>query len=52
MENGSEVYLYADDSKVFRKIRSQDDMEKLQKDLDCMRRWSEKWLLFFHPKKV
>ena len=51
MENGSEVYLYTDDIKVFRKIRSQDNMEKLQKDLICMRRWSEKWLLFFHPKK-
>ena len=51
MENGSEVCLYADDTKVFRNIRSQDDMEKLQRDLDCMRRWSEKWLLFFHPKK-
>ena len=51
IENGSEIYLYADDTKVFRKIRNPEDMERLQKDLECMKRWSEKWLLFFHPEK-
>ena len=51
LNNGSEVYLYADDTKVYRHIKGQGDMEQLQEDINCMRKWSEKWLLLFHPKK-
>lgn len=51
LKNGSEIYLYADDTKIYRQIKTQDDMKLLQEDIDCMREWSEKWLLVFHPKK-
>lgn len=51
VNNGSEIYLYADDTRVYRHIKNQRDMEHLQMDISCMRKWSEKWLLFFHPKK-
>ena len=48
---GSELYLYADDTKVFREICSQDDCITLQRDIKLMQEWSEKWLLKFHPEK-
>ena len=47
----SEIYLYADDTKVYRQIKNQNDVKQLQKDIDCMKEWSERWLLSFHPKK-
>ena len=43
--------IYADDTKVYRNIKDQRDMEQLQKDITCMKKWSENWLLLFHPKK-
>lgn len=51
LKNQSEIYLYADDTKIFRKIVSRDDCEKLQEDLNEMKLWTEKWLLSFHPEK-
>ena len=51
MKNGSEVYMYADDTKVYRQIKNQNDVNQLQEDIECMKKWSEKWLLLFHPKK-
>ncbi|KAK4316380.1 hypothetical protein Pmani_012459 [Petrolisthes manimaculis] len=51
VKNGSEVFLYADDTKIFRKIGNAEDHTKLQEDLDELRRWTEKWLLSFHPDK-
>ncbi len=44
------MYLYTDDTKVYRNIRSQIDKEHLQEDIICMRDWSKKWLLSFHSK--
>ena len=49
VKNGSEVFLYADDTKIYRKIKSAEDCVKLQEDLDGLRSWTEKWLLSFHP---
>lgn len=45
------VYLFADDTKVFRKIESQADHNALQNDIDNLKRWSDTWLLKFHPQK-
>ena len=48
----SELLLYADDSKIYRTISSNDDVMLLQKDLHAMSLWSDKWLLTFHPDKL
>ena len=45
------IYMYADDTKIYREIRDKHDQEILQKDLDSLKAWSDQWLLKFHPKK-
>ena len=45
------IYMYADDTKIYREIRDKHDQEILQKDLDSLKAWSNQWLLKFHPKK-
>ncbi len=47
----SDVYLFADDTKIFRKIKSEEDREGLQRDLKTLEEWSNTWLLRFHPDK-
>ena len=47
----SYLYLFADDTKVFRHIKSQADIEQLQDDVDNLVTWSKTWLLRFHPDK-
>ena len=47
----SDTYLFADDTKVLRKITCDQDSIKLQQDLDELQSWSDKWLLKFHPDK-
>ena len=47
----SPTYLFADDTKIFRRIKDEDDHIALQKDLDAMDEWSKTWLLKFHPNK-
>ena len=51
MVRNSEMFLYADDTKVFRMMKDESDCRKLQEDLNRMNGWSKKWLLRFHPKK-
>lgn len=43
--------MYADDTKIFRCIKEEDDCRKLQQDVLDLYSWSEKWLLRFHPDK-
>ena len=45
------IFLFADDTKAFRKIDSQYDQLQLQRDIDNMVTWSNTWLLKFHPEK-
>ena len=45
------LYLFADDTKVFREIDSQADNAILQCDINNLKRWSDQWLLKFHPQK-
>ena len=47
----SDVYMFADDTKIFNIIKSPEDQETLQNDLDTLSMWSDKWLLKFHPEK-
>ena len=46
------LLLYADDSKVYKEITCENDIELLQTDLDSMDSWSDKWLLRFAPDKL
>ena len=51
MGNNSALYLYVDDTKIFRqKLTSQED-ELLHEDVYDMSLWSDKWLLKFHLQK-
>ncbi|CAL4249564.1 unnamed protein product, partial [Meganyctiphanes norvegica] len=43
--------LFADDSKLFRKINCPHDQLTLQNDLAKLQDWSRKWLLEFNEKK-
>ena len=47
----SEMFLYADDLKLFKEIITPDDAEALQGDLDILYDWSNYSLLHFHPDK-
>lgn len=46
----SMVGLYADDTKLCRKITSVDDCKLLQRDLDMLIEWSKKWKLKFNVR--
>ena len=39
---------FANDTKVFRKIKSDADRQQLQDDLNKMTAWSEKWQVLFN----
>jgi hypothetical protein len=41
----SDVYLFADDTKIFRNITDGEDEEILQDDLENLANWSNTWLL-------
>ena len=45
------VHIFADDTKIYRKIATENDCVELQKDLDILQEWSNKWLLSFSAKK-
>ena len=47
----SDVYLFADDTKIYREITSDNDIQGIQNDLNNLFTWSKTWLLKFHPDK-
>ena len=47
----SSTFLFADDTKIFRKVSSKADAKKLQADINSLDLWSREWLLKFHPDK-
>ena len=47
----SDISLFADDTLIFRRINSERDSEILQKDLDLLTAWSNRWLLPFNVAK-
>ena len=40
-----------DHTKIFRRIQGLVDQTTLQEDINTMLKWSDKWLLEFHPEK-
>ncbi len=51
VSEGTDIYLFSDDAKLYRKITSTNDCNILQHDLGKLQAWSEQWLLKFHPHK-
>ena len=43
--------LFADDSLLYRTIKTPEDTEILQRDLNKLQEWEKKWRMEFHPKK-
>ena len=43
--------LFADDAKIYGRVRSDQDREMLQEDLDKLNEWSMNWLLQFNKDK-
>ena len=50
-DKGSKLFLYADDTKLFRHIMHDSDTDFLQKDLLDLQLWLEKWLLKLNINK-
>ena len=51
ISQGTNIALYADDTKIWRKINSSIDEKILQRDIDALCTWSKKNKMKFHPKK-
>ena len=47
----SSLLKFADDTKVLRKIYSEEDNTQLQKDLDSLVKWSQDWQMTFNTDK-
>jgi len=45
------VYIYADDSKIYRHVLTSEDQEKLQNDIHRVTDWADKWLLKLNVDK-
>jgi hypothetical protein len=43
----SQLRLFADDSIIYKTIKSQKDCDSLQEDLDAAARWESDWLMAF-----
>ena len=48
---GTSLALYADDTKIWRLIKSENDCIALQKDIDALCQWSKINCMIFHPQK-
>ena len=47
----SDIYLFADDAKIFRHILNTSDFVELQNGIDALQSWSDKWLLKLNSSK-
>ena len=47
----STLWLFADDSIIYKRIHSINDARDLQEDLDAAARWEQDWLMCSHPDK-
>ena len=50
-EIGSNIFKFADDTKYFWRVESQEGRHKLQVDLNNMGKWAEKWQMSFNNDK-
>ena len=51
LSQGTKIRLFADDSLLYRVIKSKEDGLLLQKDLDALQKWEVTWKMEFHPQK-
>ena len=51
LSSGTKIRLFADDSLLYRTIRTPQDSEILQKDLNTLQIWEKIWKREFHPNK-
>ena len=51
ISNGSNIALYADDTKIWREIKCFNDHFVLQNDIEKLLRWSLENKMRFHPSK-
>ena len=47
----SQILMFADDTKIFREIKTRADFTQFQKDIDYLLAWSVKWQLKFNISK-
>ena len=47
----SKIFMFADDTKIFTEISTRSDQDMLQEDIKKLDKWSNTWLLEFHPEK-
>ena len=47
----SQIWLFADDSYLYRTINNPQDTVQLQQDLDELTKWENEWSMEFHPDK-
>ena len=47
----SSLKMFADDTKMWRSLKTEKDRVSLQQDLDNILNWSNRWLLKFNPSK-
>ena len=47
----SKCRLFADDSIMYREVKSEDDCDSLQKDLNSLHEWETRWGMLFNPSK-
>ncbi len=47
----STIYLFADDALIYRYVNNKEDSDILQKDLDQLCGWVNKWKMSFNPSK-
>ena len=47
----SSILKFADDNKLFKEVRHNTDCEALQRDLDNVVLWAQKWQMQFNVKK-
>ena len=47
----SNIYMFADDTKLYREMSDVKDEAILQNDINKMEEWSNEWLMSFHPEK-
>ena len=45
------ILLFADDAKIFKELRTQEDVELIMQDMKKIEEWSNKWLLAFNEDK-
>ena len=51
MDSATSIRLFADDCLLYRIIRSSDDTDSLQNDLNSLTDWSSKWQMSFNTSK-